>query len=162
MTFSAAIPTRIFLHGLDSSGQGTKGQYFKKHFANFLCPDFSGDLAQRLRQLENIGATMKKLLLVGSSFGGLMATCYAVAHPAKIEKLILLAPALNFANFLPPNTTINIPTLLIIGKKDTVTPPHLVIPLAETAFTHLKVILADDDHLLHTTFKQLDWPNLLN
>ena len=157
---SPAVIRKIFLHGLDSSSQGTKGRFFQEHFTDFCCPDFSGNLDERLGQLEKICTLPGKVLLVGSSFGGLMATCYAIAHPDKVSGLILLAPALNFADYAPPPQAVTPPTLLIIGRQDQVTPARLVVTLAEQTFTNLKVILVDDDHLLRSSFPQFDWPKL--
>lgn len=155
------MTTTIFLHGLDSSGRGTKGSYIAAHFPEVLCPDFSGSLQDRLDQLALLCTGKRDLVLIGSSFGGLMATCFALAHPGCVRRLILLAPALNFTEYAPPARPLDIPTLLVIGKDDTVTPPELVLPLAERTFAELTVELVDDDHLLHATFSTLPWPALI-
>lgn len=151
------MTTTLFLHGLDSSSQGTKGRYFSSHFPHVLCPDFSGDLSQRLEQLEKICAPYKTMTLIGSSFGGLMATIFAIRQPTRVHRLILLAPALNFEEFSPPLPPISMPTLLIMGKNDTVCPPALVRPLAEKTFTDLEMRCGDDDHLLREMFLEIDW-----
>jgi len=152
----------IFLHGLDSSGNGTKGRFFARHFPAVLRPDFSGDLAARLAYLETIAAGEAPLLLVGSSYGGLMATFFALTHPARIYRLVLLAPALNFPEFSrrPPGR-IAADTRLYIGRDDTVTPPAQVVPAARELFAELRVEEVADDHLLHATFTRLDWQALL-
>jgi len=154
--------TIYFLHGLDSSGRGTKGRFFARHFPGVSCPNFTGSLENRLHQLEEICRNQKHLIFIGSSFGGLMAACYAAQQPEKVARLILLAPALNFAGYRPPDMPLQIPTLVVIGRKDTVTPPAIVTPLAEATFANLKVRLEDDDHLLHHSFTGLDWTALLN
>jgi len=151
----------IFLHGLDSSGQGSKGVFFQRHFSDVYCPDFSGDLDNRLQLLEEIAGARTGLTLVGSSFGGLMATRLAMCRPKTIRRLILLAPALNMAGFQPPEVKIKIPTLLVIGRGDTVTPPATVLPLARASFTDLTIREVDDDHLLRQAFAALDWQLLL-
>jgi pimeloyl-ACP methyl ester carboxylesterase len=153
--------TIFFLHGLDSSGNGTKGRYFGEHFPEIQRPDFTGTLAERMEQLEQLVTGETHLRFIGSSFGGLMATCFAKQYQEKVTRLILLAPALNFAGFTPPRELVMIPTLLIIGEHDTVTPPHLVLPLAKATFGDLDIRLMDDDHLLHQTFADLDWQQLL-
>lgn len=152
---------KIFLHGLESSSKGFKGRYFAELFPEMLLPDFNGSLESRLEQLEDICREGDDFTLVGSSFGGLMATCYAMSHQDRLKKLILLAPALNFANFSPPAKGIDVPTTLLIGKRDTVTPPDEVIPLARQTFTHLEIYLFEDDHMMHETFIHLDWTDLL-
>jgi pimeloyl-ACP methyl ester carboxylesterase len=100
-------------------------------------------------------------VLVGSSFGGLMATVFAIVHENQCSRLILLAPALNFPEYSPPEKKITTPTRLFIGKNDTVTPPDQVLPLAKQTFLNLDVTICDDDHMLHTAFYELDWQNML-
>jgi len=151
----------IFLHGLDSSGRGNKGHFFQEHFADVYCPDFNGDLEERMLSLEEIVGDRKSLTLVGSSFGGLMATCLAVSRPQAVGRLILLAPALNMGGFQPPPEKIGIPTLLVIGRRDTSTPPRLVLPLARASFSALEIHEVDDDHQLRETFPKMDWRRLL-
>lgn len=153
--------TTYFLHGLDSSGKGTKGRFFNEHFPQVVCPDFDGTLVNRLLQLEALCKKQQQLTLIGSSFGGLMATCYATKHPDKISRLVLLAPALNFEGYQPPAEPLKTPTLIIIGKHDTVTPPALVAPLAEATFADLEIRIEHDDHMLHGTFHHLDWQKIL-
>jgi pimeloyl-ACP methyl ester carboxylesterase len=153
--------TTYFLHGLDSSGRGTKGRFFARNFPKVVCPDFSGPLPDRLGQLKKLCQNEQQLILIGSSFGGLMATCFAAEHHSKIIRLILLAPALNFDDYHPPARKLPIPTLLVIGKDDTVTPADIVVPLAEATFASLETRIEEDDHLLHNTFQRLDWPNLI-
>ena len=151
----------FFLHGLDSSSKGTKGQWFARNFPDIRLPDFQGDLNERLTALEKICYGCNNLTFVGSSFGGLMATCFAMRYPIRCHSLVLLAPALNFETFSPPETKIEIPTVLIIGNGDTVTPPDMVLPLARRSFSQLQTFTYDDDHMLRKTFEQLDWPRLL-
>lgn len=160
-TDSQIPPIAFFLHGLDSSIRGTKGQWFRKHFPAVRMHDYQGDLDQRLAQLEAEVAGLDNLILVGSSFGGLMAACFALRHPRQVGRLILLAPALNFSGYRPPATLITIPTLLVIGAHDTVCPPDLVMPQARATFSVLEERVVDDDHMLHRTFPTLDWPLLL-
>ncbi|MBU0946236.1 MAG: alpha/beta fold hydrolase [Proteobacteria bacterium] len=151
----------FFLHGLDSSSNGTKGQWFAKHFPEVRIPNFRGNLAMRLNALEILCDGCNTLTLVGSSFGGLMATCFAIRHPNRCHSLVLLAPALNFPEFSPPQERIVTPTSLIIGSRDTVTPPDRVLPLAKKSFSQLQIFSYDDDHMLHASFTRLNWRQLL-
>jgi pimeloyl-ACP methyl ester carboxylesterase len=153
--------TTLFLHGQDSSSRGTKGRYFTENFPGIIAPDFTGSLKERLWALETICMNVKQLVMIGSSFGGLMATSFAIAHPDRVQKLILLAPALNFHEFSPPAFPLQTPALLIIGRDDTVTPPDLVIPAAQATFKNLEIRSCDDDHLLRTAFFAVDWQRLL-
>jgi pimeloyl-ACP methyl ester carboxylesterase len=90
-----------------------------------------------------------------------MATCFAIRHPEKCRRLVLLAPALNFAGYQAPPEKISVPTLLVMGRHDTVCPPEMVLPRAEATFSNIEVRIEDDDHMLHTSFPALDWSNLL-
>ena len=154
--------TRIFLHGLDSSSKGNKARYFQTNFANMMTPDFTGDLTNRLARLREILQETGELILVGSSFGGLMAAIYAIENPERVRRLILLAPALNFPDFSAwQGRTCPVPAFLFIGRQDTVTPADPVVAAARAVFPSLSVNLLDDDHLLAKSFQQLDWPALL-
>jgi len=156
------MTTRIFLHGLDSSGSGTKGTFFSSRFPDMLRPDFDGSLQERMVRLDSIVSGRSELIIAGSSFGGLMAACLSINQPERLRRLILLAPALNFHEYQIPDQKVHVETILIIGKNDDVTPPRLVIPTAENTFSNLQITVADDDHLLHNTFGELDWNSLLN
>ncbi len=151
----------FFLHGLDSSSKGSKGRWFAERFPEMRIPDFQGELATRLSLLETLCQGCNNLTLVGSSFGGLMATCFAIRHPGRCHSLVLLAPALNFPEFSPPQVKVTIPTSLIIGNQDTVTPPNKVLPLARKSFSQLQICRYEDDHMLHNSFEKLDWYRLL-
>lgn len=151
-----------FLHGLESSSQATKGRWFHDHFPDMIVPDFVGSLEQRLKQLEQLCGDANDLLMIGSSFGGLMATVYASRHPLACRRLVLLAPALNYEGYVPPDEPMQVPTLLVIGSHDTVTPPDRVVPLAQKSFTNIEIRVEDDDHMLHKVFPAMDWPLLLS
>jgi pimeloyl-ACP methyl ester carboxylesterase len=154
---------KIFLHGLESSSRGAKARFLQDKFADILVPDFTGSLHERMAALTNILAGRKELILVGSSFGGLMATIYAMANEAAISRLVLLAPALNFPDFSDyPIQSIGVETWMFIGTDDTVTPAKDVLPLARQIFSNLIYEEVADDHMLALTFRQFDWQRLLN
>jgi pimeloyl-ACP methyl ester carboxylesterase len=150
-----------FLHGLDSSGSGTKGRFFAANYPFVECPDFSGELENRMRQLEKICGKGSGLTFIGSSFGGLMATCFAIRYPGRVKALHLLAPALNFPGFSVPAHKIEVNTTIVIGEFDDVTPPDPVISLARATFVSPEVHIVKDDHFLHRTFDRLEWGKLL-
>ncbi len=154
--------TRIFLHGLESSSHGTKARFFRLNFSPMLTPDFTGSLSARMTKLEEILAAEQDIVLVGSSFGGLMATIYALRHPLKVRKIILLAPALNFPEFSRWETkTTDSPCTLFIGRHDTITPPDIVGETARNTFPRLTFHLLEDDHLLSQNFPKIGWADLL-
>lgn len=152
----------FFLHGLDSSGKGSKGRFFSTHFPYIQCPDFTGELDDRLHQLENLCGTRSDFCFIGSSFGGLMATIFAIKNPHRVANLFLLAPALNFPGYHPPRKKIDVRTFILIGEHDEVTPVDPVVNLAENSFSNLVVKIVNDDHFLHKTFQNQNWQKMLN
>jgi len=155
--------TAVFLHGLDSSSKGTKAAWFRAHFPQMLIPDFSGTLADRVQSMDELLAGKEDLLLVGSSFGGLMATIYALENGNRVRQVILLAPALNFQDFMHYlGRKTKVPARLYIGAEDKVCPPHIVIPAARRTFVNITIHVTEDDHLLRSTFPVIDWQQLLS
>ncbi|MBU0481767.1 MAG: alpha/beta hydrolase [Proteobacteria bacterium] len=154
--------TPVFIHGLESSSRGTKGTWFKERFPGMLICDFIGSFEERMVQLKCFLAGRANLVLVGSSFGGLMASVYAIEYGSEVARVVLLAPALNFPEFdrFRSGST-SVPTHLYIGDRDAICPADLVIPAAQEVFTDLVVNRVDDDHLLHATFRRIDWNSML-
>ena len=155
-------PTKVFIHGLESSSQGTKGLFFKEKFPDMIIEDFSGPFEKRMDTLNHLLIKKKEVILVGSSYGGLMAAVYTFNNEKKVRKLILLAPALNLEEFRPYlNRKSNIPATIYHGRRDDVVPPESVRDAACKVFTDLQHHLVDDDHSLHDIFKRMDWTRLL-
>lgn len=155
-------PKRVFIHGLESSSQGTKGIFFRDRYPDMLIEDYFGSFKQRMAKLNALLSNIPEVILVGSSYGGLMATIYAFHNEQKVRKLILLAPALTRHEFQPYlGRTLHIPVFLYHGAKDDVVPPSPVKTIAESVFTHLHYQSVDDDHSLHKTFRLMDWDTLL-
>ena len=90
---------RVFIHGLESSTQGTKGVYFKQHYPDMIVEDYPGTFRERMEKLTALLKDRDNLIVVGSSYGGLMAAVYACENEKRMRKLILLAPALNLEEF---------------------------------------------------------------
>jgi predicted esterase len=154
--------TLIFIHGLESTAQGAKGQFFSKNFPQMIIEDYTGDFATRMRKLNDVLAGENNLIIVGSSYGGLMAVQYAMENENRIKKLILLAPALNLPEFKSHyNEQLNIPVIIYHGTNDDVVDPQFVKNIAVTCFSNLEHHFIEDDHPLHKTFSMLDWKNLL-
>jgi len=155
-------PRLLFIHGSDSSSQTYKAQVLRGIFPDILVPDFTGPLAVRMAQLEAIIGVGSGWTLIGSSLGGLMAAIFTTRHPDQVRQLVLLAPALNLPEFtrhLPK--PVDVPTLLIHGKKDDVVPPEVIRRLAKGIFPKMRYLSVDDDHRLHHTAETLDWKSLL-
>lgn len=106
-----AQKTLVLLHGF--GGQATQWRYQIQHFAftqrvialdlrghgrsdqpagDYTLPEILYDVEVALQTLE----TPQRFLLAGHSFGGALATEYALAHPERVEQLILIATAGEF------------------------------------------------------------------
>jgi pimeloyl-ACP methyl ester carboxylesterase len=155
-------PLRIFIHGLESNNQGTKAVYFRKNFPGMLTPNFPGSLDERMAKLQDLVAGKGHILMVGSSFGGLMASIFAMENEPSVRRLILLAPAINLMEFLPYRARkILTPVHLYHGRQDEVIPIEEVESVASRVFSNLTFHAVDDDHYLHKTFEGIEWEELL-
>ena len=156
-------PTRVFIHGLESSGRGTKGLYFSERYPDMIIEDYFGSFQERMEKLEGILAGKSDLILVGSSFGGLMAAVFACLHEERVNKLILLAPALHLDFYSPyRDKKLHVPVSIFHGLQDDVVPLNKVRDTAEKLFVNQEFLAVDDNHSLHKTFPALDWDSLLN
>jgi pimeloyl-ACP methyl ester carboxylesterase len=108
----------FYLHGFASSPKSTKASYLAgrlaEHGVTLRCPDFNQPDFQTLtmtRMLDQLGRDLASIgagpvALVGSSLGGALAILAAARFGARIDRLVLLAPAVLFAkpghHLLPP------------------------------------------------------------
>ena len=156
------MPLRIFIHGLESNNQGTKAVYFRKHFPDMLTPNFPGSLDERMADLRTLLSGKRDITLVGSSFGGLMASIFVMENEPRVKRLVLLAPAVNLMEFSPyRNRKIQVPVHIYHGRQDEVIPLEDVQTVARQVFSDLTFHSVDDDHYLHKTFEKIDWDTLL-
>ncbi len=154
---------KVFIHGLESSSQGTKALYLRRRYPEMIVEDFSGTLKEKMERLTALLAGKSGLVLTGSSYGGLMAVLFALDHPDQVARLILLAPALTLPEFDPPvEAKLEIPVIIYHGENDELIPGPLLKAVAERHFLNLKFHLVADDHSLHRTFRLLDWDRLLD
>ena len=98
----------FYLHGFASSARSKKAAYFGERFRShgiaLLCPDFNGPEFASLtltRMLDQLGREIAALdpapvVLLGSSLGAVVALHMAARLPERIDRLVLLAPALMF------------------------------------------------------------------
>lgn len=107
----AATPHVLYLHGFASSPASSKAGLFRERLAahgrELHCPDLNGTDFSTLtttRMVAQVGATVAGLppgpvVLIGSSLGAFVALHVAeaaTAGPHPVERLVLLAPALDF------------------------------------------------------------------
>lgn len=155
-------PTRVFIHGLDSSSMGAKGVFFRGKYPDMIIEDFVGTFEERMKELNRILSGKAHLILVGSSYGGLMAAVYAFNNEKSIKKLILLAPALDIYEFKPYlGRQLPLPVVIYHGRNDDVVSPSSVEDIARKIFPNLEYHLVEDDHSLHMTFSLMNWNGLL-
>jgi len=153
---------RVFVHGLDSSSRGTKGSFFRERYPEMLLEDYSGPLEERMERLEKGLDGKRNLILVGSSYGGLMAALFACRHPSRVRRLVLLAPALGLADLDPfEDLPLPVPAILYHGRADAVVPPEPTRRIAARLFANFDYHLVEDEHDLHRVFPTLDWDRLL-
>ena len=107
----------FYLHGFASSAKSTKAAYFAERLGelgigletpDFNEPDF--EAMTMTRMIDRLGVALshvnERAVLIGSSLGGTLAVLGAARFAPKIERLVLLAPAVMFAkpghHLLPP------------------------------------------------------------
>ncbi len=153
---------RIFIHGLESSNRGTKAVFFREKYPDMILPTFEGPLPERMEKLYRFLSGKSEIRIVGSSFGGLMATLFALENAPHVKRVILLAPAINMIEFTPrKQSTLSVPVRIYHGRDDQVIPLAAIEPIARKIFDDLSFNIVEDDHFLHKTFKTLDWDALL-
>lgn len=97
----------LYLHGFASSPDSSKARFFASKLAAkgivFSAPDLNAPDFSTLtvtRMLDQAGAIVEAAgepaAVVGSSLGGFVAVQAALKYPARVERLVLLAPALDF------------------------------------------------------------------
>lgn len=152
----------IFIHGLEGSSQGVKARLLREAYPDIMIPDFRGSLDERMDKLYTLLGNSSGWVMVGSSFGGLMAAIFAGQKPQQVSKLVLLAPALIWPDFASsPPDPIFVPVLLYHGRQDEIIPLEAVRSLAEQIFLDLDLRIVDDDHGLYKTAHAIDWAQVL-
>ncbi|RJR27276.1 MAG: alpha/beta hydrolase [Desulfobacteraceae bacterium] len=153
-----------FLHGLDSSPEGTKGRLIRASYPESYMPHLPPRLQDRLEIIEK--ALRSPVILVGSSLGGLTALAYAQRNPRMVKAMVLLAPAVGItvegilegrdieiarSIVVPPG----IPATIIAGVQDEVVPLSSIRALVERSPDRglVRFITADDDHYLHQSLE---------
>jgi len=98
----------LYLHGFASSSKSTKAAYFgerfRAHGVELECPDFNEPdftTMTMTRMLAQLGAALdgkqEPVTLMGSSLGGTLAVLAAARFGARVNRLVLMAPAVMFA-----------------------------------------------------------------
>jgi uncharacterized protein len=105
-----AVTHAFYLHGFASSPQSSKAAFFRTrlaehhvpvHIPDFNLPDFSTLTISRM--VDQVGQALdevrrdSRIVLIGSSLGAFVAVQVAVRYRPRIDRLVLLAPALDFS-----------------------------------------------------------------
>lgn len=127
-----------------------------------LIEDYEGSFARRMAKLQSLLLNKEDLILVGSSYGGLMAAAFACLYEERVNKMVLLAPALHLEPFESYcRRVLHVPVAVFHGANDEVVPMEKVRAIAARWFANHTFTVLDDDHSLHRTFSSLDWDTLL-
>lgn len=136
----------FFFHGLESGPIGTKYLRLSEDF-EVTSPDFRDmDIWERLEKAERETQGMSDLVVVGSSYGGLLAALLYSKHPERFRGYVLMAPALyrdaaDRVERMPENAVV------IHGIHDDVVPIDAV--REKCAELGVVVTEVDDNHRLH-------------
>lgn len=110
-----------YLHGFASSSQSTKGQALRRFYGErgleFHTPDLNAPsfaelsysamleafdgFDRALDQRDGVAPGSARWRLIGSSMGGFLAARWAQLHPERVDRLLLLCPAFDFASRWP-------------------------------------------------------------
>jgi pimeloyl-ACP methyl ester carboxylesterase len=107
----------VYLHGFASSPRSTKVQYFAERLRELdrelVCPDLNDPAFETMTMTRMLDRVARELeadpapaSLIGSSLGATIAILTAARQPSRVDRLVLLAPAVMFAkpghHLLPP------------------------------------------------------------
>ncbi len=142
-------PRLVFLHGLESGPYGSKYQALRGIDPEIISPDCEGiqDIDDRMVVIRDELEGIERMVLVGSSFGGLAALLFAEMpeNRDRVAGCLLCAPAISLAK---PGQLEWVPqrTIVLQGTQDD------LVPWEESAAfcqKHgLQFVKVDDDHRL--------------
>jgi len=150
----------VLAHGLEGRPDGRKATALKEAGFTVLAPDGRGKpLAERIIEVERLLQALSDIVLVGSSYGGAVAAVVASRHRARLRGLVLLAPALVWAEdpIDDPEAIVvpsDLPCIVIHGIHDETIPVAVSRRLAERS-PHIDLRERDDDHLLRDSLDEM-------
>jgi pimeloyl-ACP methyl ester carboxylesterase len=139
----------VFLHGLESGPHGSKYQALRNLDPELISPDCRGisDIGERLAIIEEALAGVEKMVIVGSSFGGLAAVLFAQkpTNFSRIKGCLLCAPALPRIS-QDEIASIPLETVILHGTRDEVVPLQSSKDFSERH--GIRLVEVYDDHRL--------------
>lgn len=135
-----------FIHGKESGPHGSKYQKLKTVFGEVRSEDLQHmSLKARLETLEILWRDIPRMVIVGSSLGGLTALLYAERHPEQVAGMVLCAPAVHLPE-AKGLKTVHPNTWVLQGTEDVIVPDHEVV---QWCCTHgVSMIRVPDGHRL--------------
>ncbi len=153
-------PMIVFVHGLEGSPQGRKAQRLRALGLPLQVRDLRGVSLQGRYDAVERDTRGGRALLVGSSYGGLVAALLAQAHPERFTGLVLCAPALGWVE--PPNldprslvAPAGLPVHLLHGLRDDVVPIEQSRAYQRRSGPGVTLWELDDDHALRGSLELL-------
>lgn len=138
----------VFLHGLESGPHGGKYRSLAERFGAIESPDCEGvlDVEERIQRVRDLlDVASEPVVLVGSSFGGLVGYYLAHERPTQVVGLVLLAPALHCLStsaMRRPRAVVRI----VHGQRDAVVPASSSQRFATKC--DIPLVLVEDGHRL--------------
>lgn len=141
-------PILYFFHGLESGPHGSKYQRLRESNRVFA-PDFQGmDVWERLDKIECETQGLRNLIIVGSSYGGLLASLFYSRNPERVRGLVLMAPAL-YQEAADKVERMPEDAVVIHARQDDIVP---IGPVREKCARHgIQLTEVDDNHRLENS-----------
>ena len=150
----------VLAHGLEGRPDGTKATALRDAGFDVIAPDGRNlALAARIAGVEAALQGLNDVILVGSSYGGVVAAVVANRHRERLRGLVLLAPALVWKEDPvddPEAVTIpaDLPCIVIHGVHDDIIPVDVSRRLARRS-PHVILRERADDHLLRNSLPEM-------
>ena len=148
----------IWAHGLWGSPNGSKVTAIRESGIEVVSPDFNNmELEERIDILNEL-VSKKKVVIAGSSYGGLACALVAQQQPEQIKAMLLLAPALHLPeapNDIPENLVApkDLPITIIHSTTDEIVPISASQDYIDRSENKINLIEVEDSHVLENSIE---------
>ena len=148
----------IWAHGLWGSPNGSKVTAIRESGIEVISPDFNNmELEERVDILNEL-VSKEKVVLAGSSYGGLACALVAQKQPEQVKGMLLLAPALHLPetpndvpeDLVAPN---NLPITIIHSTTDEIVPISASQDYIGRSGNNINLIKVEDSHVLENSIE---------